>query len=131
MAPESNRPGDSRRIRRRIGTPASSAPFRAFERSEESESPAEELFLSEYLAAIRREFEAAAIIAAPESEDVPQFFISDVECELVCAVSEVSDLGLRVTVDRASIETVPESMLQRIKFRLTDPSVPQTGEAAK
>jgi hypothetical protein len=74
---------------------------------------------------VRREVEAVALIAAPKDREVPHFHVSEVELELVCAVSEVSDEGLRVTVDQAKLADTPEAMLQKVKLKLSDPAVVQ------
>lgn len=108
-----------------IGTPINPERYKTFKPTEASMKPAEDLRLSEYVAAVRREIEAVALIAAPEDKSVPNFHVSEVELELVCAVSEVSDDGLRVTVDQTKLKNTPEGMLQRIKLKLSDPVVMQ------
>ncbi len=108
-----------------IGTPVNPKIFKDFKASEESKKPAQDLRLSEYIAAVRREIEAVALIAAPQDREVPNFHVADVELELVCAVSEVSDEGLRVTVNKESLADTPESLLQKVKIRLTDPDIIQ------
>lgn len=108
-----------------IRTPVDPELFKKFEPSEEHTGPAEDLLLSEYIAAVRREIEAVSFIAAPQDKAVPNFHVSEVELELVCAVSEVSDGGLRVTVDSNKLKDTPENMLQKVKLKLTDPVVMQ------
>ena len=108
-----------------IGTPIDPEKFKDFKPQGEDAAPAEDLRLSEYVAAVRREIEAVAFIAASTDPLVPRFMVSEVELDLVCAVSEVSDDGLRVTVDQAKLAKTPEAILQRVKLRLTDPDVLQ------
>lgn len=113
-----------------IGSAIDPERYKDFKPTEDSMKPAEDLRLSEYVAAVRREIEAVALIAAPQDKTVPNFHVSEVELELVCAVSEVSDDGLRVTVDQDKLKETPDAMLQRVKLKLTDPVVLQVQAAA-
>ncbi len=106
-----------------IGTPVTPDRFKEFKPQDGPAKPAEDLRLSEYIAAVRREVESVNFIAASSDPNVPKFMVSDVELELVCAISEISDDGLRVTVDAAKLAATPEAMLQKVKLRLTDPDV--------
>ncbi len=108
-----------------IGSPVNPQRYKDFKPSDSSKQPAEELRLSEYIAAVRREVEAVALIAAPQDNEVPNFHVTEVELELVCAVSEVSDDGVLVTVTKDKLADLPEFMLQKIKVRMSDPAVIQ------
>ncbi len=114
-----------------VGSPINPENYKNFEPSEDKMKPASELLLSEYIAAVRREIEAVALIAAPQDKSVPNFHVSEVELELVCAVSEVSDAGLRVTVDQAKLKEIPDGLLQRVKLKMTDPVVVQIQNESK
>ena len=124
----------TKQIRRRlmIGTPIDKAEFSKdkFEKPDADAPPPETLRLAEYLAAVRREMEAVAMIAASDDPEIPRFHLSEVEVDLVCAISEVTDEGLRVVVSQKALAETPDGLLQRVKLKMSDPVVKQAQEAA-
>jgi hypothetical protein len=108
---------------RLIGTPLDRATLREVRPGRPGEPPPTTLLLGEYLAAVRREFESVALIAASEDPAVPQLQIADVEIELVYGVEEVTDAGMRVAIAQARLAEMPEALIHRVRMRLVDPTV--------
>lgn len=79
--------------------------------------------LAEVVAALRREMEAVALIAAPEDREVPRFQVSEVELDFSYAVTALEDDGVRVVIDREKLTDIPDARVQRMKLRLVDPDV--------
>jgi|GEM_PF-3588191 len=105
--------------RLRIGTPLRAADFRGPLLSD-AKAP-ESLRLAEYVAAIRRELEAVALIAAPEDRDVPSFQIAQADIEFAYGIREISDEGVHIELKPDVLREMPEHMLHRIRLRVIDP----------
>lgn len=105
-----------------IGTPIDKDKFTTFEPRPSAE-PVKNMRLSEYVAAIRREFEAVALIAAPKDRAVPNFHVADASFEMAVAVREVSDDGVIVISDLDELKDFPQHLVQKMKIRIIDPEV--------
>ena len=79
--------------------------------------------LSEVVAALRREMEAVALIAAAEDRDVPQFHLAEVEMDFSYAVTKLEDEGVRVTIDQKSLGELPAQQVHRMKLKILDADV--------
>ena len=79
--------------------------------------------LAEVVAALRREMEAVALIAASDERDVPRFHLSEVEMDFAYAVSAVEDEGVRVVLDRDKLTDVPDNKLHRLRLKIVDADV--------
>lgn len=82
--------------------------------------PVEELFLSDFVAAIRRELEAVALIAASDDKEVPQLHLSEVNLDFSYAVSSVTSDGVLIKVKPEQLADASAKGVQRIGLKLTD-----------
>jgi hypothetical protein len=84
--------------------------------------PTEEdpLRLMEYVAAIRREFEAVALIAAPEEREVPQFQLAEVEVDMSYLVTKVDDDGVFIEIDNAKLSGSANNLVHRARLKFLD-----------
>lgn len=79
--------------------------------------------LAEVVAALRREMEAVALIAAAEDREVPQFHLSEVELDFSYAVTKLEDDGVRVMIDQDSLSKLPVQQVHRLKLKIVDADV--------
>ena len=79
--------------------------------------------LSEVVAALRREMEAVALIAAAEDREVPQFHLAEVEMDFSYAVTALEDEGVRVRIDQKSLGDLPPQQVHRLKLKILDADV--------
>lgn len=79
--------------------------------------------LSEVVAALRREMEAVALIAASEDREVPQFHLAEVEMDFSYAVTALEDEGVRVRIDQKSLGELPAQQVHRMKLKILDADV--------
>ena len=87
--------------------------------------------LAEVVAALRREMEAVALIAASEDREVPRFHLAEVELDMPYAVTAVEDEGVRVMIDRGGLSDVPDNQVHRLKLRIVDADVLQITRATQ
>ena len=80
----------------------------------------EGLRLMEVTAALRREFEAVALIAAPEDREVPQFQLCEVELNMNYIVTGIDDDGVRVEIDRDEIAKAPQNTVHNARLKFVD-----------
>lgn len=81
--------------------------------------------LAEVVAALRREMEAVALIAASEDREVPRFHLSEVEMDLSYAVTALEDEGVRVMIDHKGLADLPAQQVHRLKLKIVDADVLQ------
>jgi hypothetical protein len=75
------------------------------------------------LAAVRRELESVALIAASDDPAVPQLQLADVEIDMAYGVEEVTDAGVRVVIAQGKLAEMPDALVHRIKIKLVDLAV--------
>lgn len=78
------------------------------------------LRLMEYIAAIRREFEAVALIAAPEEREVPQFQLAQVDLDIGYSVTKVDDDGVYIEIDQSRLSQTSGNLIHRAKLKFVD-----------
>ncbi len=81
--------------------------------------------LAEVVAALRREMEAVALIAASDEREVPRFHLAEVEMDFSYAVTALEDDGVRVVIDRATLADVPDKQVHRVRLKIVDADVMQ------
>ena len=108
---------------RLIGTPLSRATIRDVRPGKPDDPPPTTLLLGEYLAAVRRELESVALIAASDDPAVPQLQLADVEIDMAYGVEEVTDAGVRVVIAQGKLAEMPDALVHRIKIKLVDLAV--------
>lgn len=81
--------------------------------------------LSEVVAALRREMEAVALIAASEDAEVPRFHLSEVEMDFSYAVTKLEDDGVRVMIDQKRLGEAAPAQVHRMKLKIVDADVMQ------
>ena len=81
--------------------------------------------LAEVVAALRREMEAVALIAASDDREVPQFHLSEVEMDFSYAVTALEDEGVRVMIDQKGLADLPAQQVHRLKLKIVDADVLQ------
>lgn len=79
--------------------------------------------LSEVVAALRREMEAVALIAASEDREVPQFHLAEVEMDFSYTVTALEDEGVRVRIDQKTLGELPAQQVHRMKLKILDADV--------
>ena len=106
-----------------VATPIRRDQFKNVEPVKPSNGKLPDPRLAEVVAALRREMEAVALIAATDEADVPRFHLSEVEMDFAYAVSAVEDEGVRVVLERERLNEVPDSKMHRLKLKLVDADV--------
>lgn len=84
------------------------------------ETQVDELFLSDFIAAIRRELEAVALIATPEDSEIPTLHLSEVNLDFSYIVTSVTSEGVRVKIRADQLLDNSGNGLQHIGLKLTD-----------
>lgn len=84
------------------------------------ETQVDELFLSDFIAAIRRELEAVALIATPEDSEIPILHLSEVNLDFSYIVTSVTSEGVRVKIRADQLLDNSGNGLQHIGLKLTD-----------
>lgn len=79
--------------------------------------------LAEVVAALRRELEAVALIAASDDREVPRFHLAEAEMDFSFAVTDLEDDGVRVAIDRERLAEVPDNQVHRMKLKVVDADV--------
>jgi len=87
--------------------------------------------LSEVVAALRREMEAVALIAASDDREVPRFHLSEVEMDFSYAVTEVDDQGVRVMIDQKRLAEAAPAQVHRLTMKIVDADVLQLTQGLK
>lgn len=80
----------------------------------------DEIFLSDFVAAIRRELEAVALIAASEESEIPQLSLSEVNLDFSYVVSSVTSEGVLIKIRPDQLADGSANGVQRIGLKLTD-----------
>ena len=81
--------------------------------------------LAEVVAALRREMEAVALIAASDDREVPRFHLSEVEMDFSYAVADIDDEGVRVVIDQKRLGEAAPAQVNRLKLKIVDADVLQ------
>jgi len=87
--------------------------------------------LAEVVAALRREMEAVALIAASEDREVPRFHLAEVELDVSYAVDDIDDDGVRVVIDQKRLADAGPSQINRMKLKIVDADVLQLTQPLK
>lgn len=87
--------------------------------------------LAEVVAALRREMEAVALIAASDDREVPRFHLSEVEMDFSYAVAELDDEGVRVVIDQKRLGEAAPAQVNRLKLKIVDADVMQLTQTLK
>jgi len=87
--------------------------------------------LAEVVAALRREMEAVALIAASDDREVPRFHVSEVEMDFSYSVEEIDDDGVRVVIDQKRLGEAAPAQINRMKLKIVDADVLRLTQASK
>ncbi|MDQ7049721.1 MAG: hypothetical protein Q9M92_09330 [Enterobacterales bacterium] len=78
------------------------------------------ILLSDFIAAMRREFESVALIANSKDSDIPQFSISEVKSNFSYKVTSVSSDGVKIKVLYNQLKDNPENNTQHLEINFSD-----------
>ena len=80
----------------------------------------DEIFLSDFIAAMRREFESVALIATSKDSEIPQLSLSEVKINFCYKLSSVSSEGVKIKVLNHQLSDTKGSDLQHLEVKLSD-----------